>query len=34
MADGVDCRGAIEDQTDQDRTNLNRTVEMLRENEE
>jgi hypothetical protein len=24
----------IEDQTDQDRTNLNRTVEMLRENEE
>lgn len=24
----------IEDQTDQDRTNLNRTVAMLRENEE
>lgn len=24
----------IEDQTDQDRANLNRTVEMLRENEE
>lgn len=24
----------IENQTDQDRTNLNRTVEMLRENEE